>query len=726
MADDTNPSSNLDNPEQSAVSDTQISEDAPNLKSENEKFADLEERKKLGGEVDRKYEGWRNPRRSHELQWFINAAYDRGKQSTEAIQSVASLQSITDINKLDRRKKNIANKLWAKTRARFAKFARTRPKGIVVPFNTDRKSRLDARMTERALDYTYERVSQEQKYIDVIKWASYTGKAYWWLHWDKKAKSAIRTTDKLTGTTSINDAETGDIGIEVDSAYTVLVPDLRRFHLKDQDEIMRVRIMDVDDMKSEYSDFEEYIHADQHIGSPFEFERQIAYLTGSEAGALASQSNDMKGPMTGVLVKEHYSKPNSKYPKGRYITVMNGIAVKIVEELPFTFADMENPYPCVEFADMPQVGQFYCSTFIEQLIPLQRGYNMLRDSLESQIRLNIHPKWMVARQARISRGSLTNEKGEVVEWNFIPGMPEPHSITPGNVAADAWRFGQMLMKEYDDISQVQPSFEGKTGAAKSGLQTNLLQEASDNVHSPDARGFELAIQDASYKIRRMMKQGYDVQRLISIAGRNNIPEVFEFSAENIDEHARIVVQIGSALSQFKATKIQQLLDLHEKGLLGDPNDPELKRRVLGMLDIGGLEQFQEEARQDEDMARAENMDMIEGKDIPIPMFYEDHLAHYSVHTDELKSPANKDMDADTKKKFIAHTLLHMKWINPAAAAELAQELGLAAELIKPGLIPPPAPPQPPGPPGPGGPGPVPPPPGPPRPQPPPQMVPGRR
>lgn len=60
-----------------------------------------------------------------------------------------------------------------------------------------------------------------------------------------------------------------------------------------------------------------------------------------------------------------------------------------------------------------------------------------------------------------------------------------------------------------------------------------------------------------------------------------------------------------------------------------------------MLDIGGLEKLQEEARQDEDMARMENLDMLEGKPMPFPMFYEDHMAHYAAHADELKSPQTK-------------------------------------------------------------------------------------
>jgi len=330
----------------------------------------LEERRAVGAETNKKYEGWREPRRTHELQWFINAAYRRGKQSNESIQS---LNTVQDITKLDRRKKNIANKLWAKGRARFAKFAKTRPKAIVIPFNTDRKSRLDARATEHTLDYFYERSGQERKYLDVLLYAQDMGKAYWWLHWDPSKVVTIQTKDDVLNTTSQEDREEGDVILEVDSAFSVLVPDLRQVHVGDQPEMMRVRVVDVGTMRKENPEFEEFIKPDSHLASPFEFERQIAHLSGSEAGALASMSTDMKGPQTGVLLKEHYFKPSPKYPKGRYIRVLNGIAVKVQNELPFGFHDMENPYPCIEFMDMPQVGQFYVQAFIEQLIPSSVG-----------------------------------------------------------------------------------------------------------------------------------------------------------------------------------------------------------------------------------------------------------------------------------------------------------------------------------------------------------------
>lgn len=642
----------------------------------------LEQRRTLGGEIDKEYDLWLQRRRPHEMQWFVNAAYRNGKHTSESLQTLTTIQ---DLAKLERKKKNIANKLWAKGRARFAKFVKNRPRPVVVPFTHERQDRLDSRATERALNYQYERGEQEQKYHDVILWANDTGKAYWFYHWNASKNATIRVQDPLTQKSSIEDVPEGDIEIEVASGFEVLVPDVRASRLKNQPKMIRARVQDVDEMRSTYEGFAEFIKPDAHLGSPFRYERQIANLSSSEAGTLASVSSDQSGPQTGVLVKEEYTKANYKYPKGRYVVVISGIAVKVQEELPFGFYDMENPYPCTDFQDTPQVGRYYTTTFIEQLIPLQRGYNILRDKLEQQIRLNVNPKWMVTRQARIPKGSLTNESSEVVEWNYIPGMPEPHSITPGNIAADAWRFAQLLEKEFDDISQIFPSAEGKVGASKSGFQTNLLQEASDNVHSPDARGFELAMVDSAYKLRRMMKLGYTVPRLLSFAGRNSIPEVFEFSSKNIDEHASIVVQIGSGLSHFKAARIQQLLELFDKGLLGDPANPDVKRRVLSLMDMGGVEEFQERAARDEELARMEDIDILEGKEIPVPQFYEDHRIHYDTHTEELKNPANKSLDEGIRKRLIAHTLLHMRFFNPAAAYNLALEMGLN-KLIESGLI----------------------------------------
>ncbi len=649
--------------------------------------------KELAGEVNRKFNAWRQDRRPHELQWFINAANRRGQQTSEVEPVWSRIRSIDDIDEPLRQRRPSVNRLQAKCRARHAKFAKARPRPLVVPFSADRQDRQDAKMSERALDYFWERNHLEEAYTDALLWAGDCGKSFWWFHWDNSAIVPVQHEDPLSGELGIVDEQLGDIKVEVGNAFEILVAEPKISRLSKQPEIMRVKVRDVEELRKRYPKFKDQIHGDSTHTQYFEFERQMASLATRPLGSLASmgststnKDDDKKPGLDKALVKELFTAPNATYPKGRYLVVIGDTIVKQQDELPFGFYDLNNPFPCVEFQDIPQIGQFWTTTFIEQLIPIQRAYNNLRAQLEEQIDMNIHPKWLVPKQAQIPDSAFTNATAEVVEWNYIPGMPEPHAIVPGNIAADAWRFASLLKEELDDVSQIQPPSEGKVASAKSGFQTNLLQEATDAVHAPDARGFELAIQDAAIKLRRMMKLGYTQERVMTFSGRNSAPEVFTFSNSQIDEHAAIKVQVGSAISGLKATHIQQVLDLWQAGLLGDPMDPNVKRRTLSSLDMHGLEEAQDKANIDEEQAKTETMDVLKGKEIPVPQFYENHQVHIDIHTDELKSPASKNLSKEKRLALIAHAILHINFINPAAATQLTQQYKLENVLFRPGLV----------------------------------------
>jgi hypothetical protein len=356
----------------------------------------------------------------------------------------------------------------------------------------------------------------------------------------------------------------------------------------------------------------------------------------------------------------------------------------------------------VEFPDVQMAGQFWPTTLVEQLISLQKEYNLIRSKIAEQLRLMAFPKLLAAKQHQIPEGAWTSEAGEFVEYIAIPGIPTPQPWHPPNIASDAWRTLELIKSEFEDLTHIYAAVEGQVGGSSSGFQTNLLQEAADSVHAPDIRAHEIAIEDAAHKMRKMMKLGYDVPRLITIAGRNAEPEVIEFSADQIDENADIVVQAGSAMPLLKAQKIQGVLELWKAGILGPMEDPEIRRRTLGLLEMGEFEAAVEVERRDEDQARLENAEILNGNPVAAPMFYENHDIHYTNHTDVMKSPEFRNAPEDVKMQLLAHTILHMKFINPEGAFQLSMELGLA------GLVPPPLPPTaPPGaeappPPGPGG------------------------
>lgn len=666
---------------------------------------ELARRDELAADTKEKRTRWRIDRQVHEQEWFINAAMFRGNQYVEWNDR---FNRLTVPKAPPHRVRLKINRLQAKIRARLSKFLKNRPKPIIVPATNEYQDYLNAKATQKVIDYLWRKLRLEHKYKDALLWAMVAGKGFWWFHWDPNSVGRV-VQDNGTGVPVYDDQPLGDPKIEVGSPFEILVADPGIPDIGDQPEIMRLKLRSVDEMQQRYPELD--IRASEGEESFFTYERQIAGLnpysfsTGSKA-----DRKDL------VLVTEHFLRPSAANPRGQYRVLVGEQVAKIEDELPYGFADLPNPYPVVEFFDIKVAGQFWGPTVCAQLIDLQREYNLMRSKLAENLRLMAHPKLLTAKQHQIPKSSWTSEAGEIVEYVAIPNLPPPQPFVPPNVAADLWRNVELLQKEFDDVTQIFPAAEGKVGTATSGFQTNLLQEATDSVHSPDIRQAEISVEEAAFKLRRMAKLGYDVPRLISAAGRDYTAEVFEFVNDQIDELADVIVEVGSALPTLKAAKQDAVMNLFKTGLLGDPADPQVKAKALSLLEMGSVEEGFDFQRTDENQARMENKALGEGMPIDIPHFWENHQIHYDVHTHVLKSPESKGWAPEQRRALIAHTILHARFINPMSAMQVAMEEQIPEVMpaiqamlpppLPPGAMPPGAagpagPPAPPGPPPPG-------------------------
>ncbi len=652
-------------------------------------------------EVNAFYNRTRQERRPYEIQWFVNAAFVRGQQTGKWNHATSRLEAP---HTPSHRVKRAINLILPKSKARLAKFIKNRPTPLVIAASTNREAVMNAKATEKVLSYLWRKLGLETKYEDAVLGAGVTGKHFWWFHWNPKALGQLRLSDGPDGSPGqIVDAEMGDILVEGGSAFEVLPDDLGIARLQDQPRLMRVKVRAVKEVEAYHQLAPGTLKGESTSEDVFQYQKQIASLGARAVTGYSSdgESRD-RGVATKIVVKELFTRPGAEFPKGRYQVVAGDTLLKDEDELPYDFGqDVANPYPCVEFCDSMSTGQFWPTTMVEQLVGLQQEYNNVRNKAEEQLKLQQHPKLLTPKQAMLPPNAYSSEAGEKIEWHFIPGMPPPAFLQAPNNAADTWRILEIIKAEFDDISNIRPADVGNvSNSGESGFQTNLLQEASESVHAPDIRRNELAIEEASFKMRRLAAMGYTIPRLIAITGKSQIADVFEFSTDNIDEHADVVVQAGSALPTLKAARSKMIMEMHSAMLFGDPNDPSVKRRVLGMLEVGGTEDAIDVIRRDEDMSRMENLDVSKNKPIDAPMPWENHTIHYEAHTDQLKSPEIKTWTQQQRDELIRHVILHARFINPQNALMLAQQFGYQdlVAIIQP-MIPPPAPPGPPGAPG---------------------------
>jgi len=645
---------------------------------------------KLAGEIRRCYTEWKGYREPHERDWFVNAAMLRGQQHVVYDQTQAQLvapDAPSYAVRID------LNKILPKHRGRMAKFFKNRPKPVVIPASAEYQDVMDARASERALNYQWARLRLESAYRDARQWAAVGSKSFWWLGYDETVTGRVQMQDPRTGQPIVEDAILGDVVVEVGNVWEVLVKDPSIARVGQQPEILRVRSIPRSEAERRHPELtqakDEGVRTGE-TGTLKQTEDSISTLTASDSdgGGAGIKRKDH------VLLLEHYMAPCGKYPKGRKVVVCADTVVRYEEELPFEFwRSPANPYPCVEFSDTGNVGQFWNTTWIAQLVPLQRMLNRMLELIVENCEAVARPKILTYIQHQLADGAWTSSAGEIITLNWIPGLPEPRILQAVSVAGDVWNVVNLVLQQFDDVSQIHRTSEGGTGGAESGYQTNLLQEATDAVHAPDIRGDELAIEDAAWKIRRIMKITWDVPRLIAIGGEGSSAEMLEFSRDQIDDAAEVRIQIGSMLPDLKAAKAQTVLNYFKEGLLGDPHDPMVKRKALSMIgEYVGADMVDEKSRLDDDAAKRENQAILSAGDVRPAEFMQQHLIHIDTHEAMMKTPEWEMLDDESKLVGIAHVLTHYDFVNLPLAIALRQQYGLADLPIAAPPPPPPAPP----------------------------------
>jgi hypothetical protein len=625
-------------------------------------------------QIQKKYQAWRDLRRPYEIQWYINAAVVRGMIN---VRWNPVLQKLENAAVPSYKHQTGTNLILPKFRARKAKFLKNKYQPVVVPSSTDKDDRLNALASQKGLEYIARKTKLEQVYKEVVDYALLGGKGFMWVYWDSSAKRNVK--DPVTGQL-VENAPVGDIVVVPGSPFEILVPDLGVSHIGQQPEFLRVRLEPINQFKLRYADVPniDEVKADGSAADLFQYQRQIATLgTRSNIGILGGATTQSTKDLDQVTVIEHFEAPCAKYPNGRFTVVAGNKLIRYMETLPYGFANDTNPYPVVEFSDLEFAGQFWPTTTVEQLVPAQREYNYLRMKLSNHLAKLVHPKVIVSAHAKWPKNAWTDEAGEVIRILTPPGVMEPKVVQMPPISQDVWNTLRLVKEEFDVIPTLYAVSQGETSGTTSGFQANLLQEANDSVHAPDIRSHELQFEELYRKIRRMMAQGYTVPRFISAIGRNYIPDVVELVSNHIDENAEIIVMTTNTLSHSPAVRTQQVIELWSSGILQNQQNPEeAKRKAFTLLDSTGLGEFQEEQRRDEEKARLETLAIQRRQPIEAPLPFDDHMIHYTVHTDETKSPAFGLYDPQQKTQLYLHIVEHMKYFNPQQAFNTLNQLGL--------------------------------------------------
>lgn len=360
-------------------------------------------------------------------------------------------------------------------------------------------------------------------------------------------------------------------------------------------------------------------------------------------------------PKNAVVVKEFWSKSMEGYPGGLYCILVNDEIVK-VEENPYKDLEGRPFLPLVEFNFFTTSNQLYGTSLVEQLIPLQKEYNVLRTEIVLQEQLMTKPKWLIPIQCNVGEEAITGEPGEKIYFDARGGVPQQIQGVPPS--PEYWQHLAYIKQEFDDIAGLHDVSRGKVPSGiRSYIAIAFLQEQDQSLLSITRQNMIDSFIKMCYMILSIAKLYYLEDRILAIVGEGNRAEVYKFVKGSLDDLSSSSIEIveGATLPQSMVARQQFILSLWQAGLIRDP------QKVLELLQIPAVE-ILEDTQLDERNAENENMVISQGQYVEVDRA-DNHNIHLQKHYNFMKTDEYKVLPQEIKELFNRHCDTHQKLIN---------------------------------------------------------------
>jgi hypothetical protein len=126
----------------------------------------------------------------------------------------------------------------------------------------------------------------------------------------------------------------------------------------------------------------------------------------------------------------------------------------------------------------------------------------------------------------------------------------------------------------------------------------LLTEQDDTRIGVETEQHEHAWSRVGHLILRHVEEFYEIPRKLKM-GRGKAFTVKEVKGADLKGNTDVMVVRGSTLPGSKTLKRQEILNAYGQGLLGDPSDPAVREKVLGMVEFGDVNEIWKDHALDE-------------------------------------------------------------------------------------------------------------------------------
>lgn len=514
---------------------------------------------------------------SHEGIWLTNIAYLLGFDSIYYDVNMRQFRPISYPGQFLRRTRVSVNRILPTCQNRAARLTKNAPQYDVRPKSMSEEDKEAARMALYLINQIWDQQQVNKKRLELIMWLQQCGHAYLKTCWDKTLGPKVPYRHHITNQVVMQPL--GDIRIDVVNPFEVF-PDALAKSYEELTYLTQARIRPIHYFREQYGEKGYLVKPEDVWLTSLQYEYRINTFN-NQSGAATGVNNLIKNS---AIECSYYERPSYKHPNGRMIVVANGVVLKNdelpIDELPFS-----------KFDDVMVAGKYYSESIITHMRPIQDQYNRTVTQRAEWTNKLLTGKYLAPKGHGIAKDAFNDQSGEIIEYVPGPQGQKVEALQVPMIPSYAYEEDGMLTGMMDNIAGLGEPSQGKAPSADfAAIGLQYLVEQDETRIGVVTEQHEYAYAGTGRHILKYAENNYDYPRLLRVAGKGMEYTIKEFRGAEINGNNDVIVIKGSTRPGSKVLKRQEIMNLHQQGYLGNPQDPKVIENVLNMLEYGDIQE----------------------------------------------------------------------------------------------------------------------------------------
>lgn len=605
-----------------------------------------------------------NSRIVQEGVYLSNVAYLLGFSGVFYDTSYRQFRNVDPKRRLTRNRFKV-NKILPSAQNKLARLTKSPPKYDVRPNSNTQEDKDSARLGLEILDNVFDKQRFTEKRQDLHMSSMQGGVSYVHIQWDPSLGKPMvdPNTNEFVG-------YEGDVRIDVLNCLEVFIDPLAK-SIDDAEYVIKAKVRKLEYFKTKYPERGGAVKEEDAwlLSSMYDLRSNALTTVGISS---ASTTDQMKHSAIEIV---YYEKRCKDYPNGRMIVMASGVLLED-KDLPIGQFDI------VKFDDIMIGSRYNSEACITHARPIQDQYNLTREKMANWIKANLGGKYIAAKGHGLIQEAINNSDAEVVEYNPVPNASEPKAMDIPQIPPYAYKDLDKLDQEFDNIFGINEISRGimpTAGMPASGMA--FLQEQDETRIGVQASRNEIGYAKVGENILRYVGKYYEMPRMLKTSGEGLEYAVKEFMGKDLNDNFDVIVIPGSTVPNNKVLKRQDILNLYQMGLLGDPQDENLRAKVLDSMEFGDLSETWQE--QSLDFAQVQlAIKAIENNEQPEFNEFDNHQVHLRKMNSYRKTDKFRALDPPKQQAFMHQMELHLTALTNLNNPEVAQNKMLAEASMK--------------------------------------------